>query len=109
MNYWNNATEDQKLAQIKAGLELGMTQKQIAMNLKVPSHVIRFFAHKHHLDFYEVSNAERIRKMNLEYTPETREIEMKQKIDNTSVTFAFTIFNNSNNDWVMNFLDNPNE
>lgn len=105
MNPLYDLTEDQRLAQVKAGLELGMTQKQIAMNFKVSKDVIRHFARTHHLDFYEVANAERIRKMNEAYTPETREIENKQRIDNTSVHFAFDIFNYSDKQWTLNYLD----
>lgn len=32
MNWWSNATEQQKLAQIDGGIECGMTTRQIAMN-----------------------------------------------------------------------------
>lgn len=106
MNWWKNATDEQRLAQVQSGLELGMTQKQIALNLKVSKDVIQHFASRNHLDFYEVANAERIRKMNIEYTPETREIDNKKKIDNTSVTFAFDLFENSGHkDWKFNYLD----
>lgn len=36
MTWWNRATVEQKMTQIKAGIELGMTSKQIAMNLGAP-------------------------------------------------------------------------
>jgi hypothetical protein len=36
MTYWNKATQEQRLAQIDAGISLGMTSKQIAMCLSAP-------------------------------------------------------------------------
>lgn len=106
MSWWNNATDEQRLAQVKSGLELGMTQKQIALNLKVSKDVIHGFATRNHLDFYEVANAERARKLFGTYTPEMREIDNKKEIDNTSIHFAFDLFGNSvHKDWTFNYLD----
>lgn len=36
MTYWDKASQEQRLAQIDAGIELGMTSKQIAMCLRAP-------------------------------------------------------------------------
>lgn len=41
MTFWSTATNEQRLVQIDAGIELGMTSKQVAMCLGAPVYVNR--------------------------------------------------------------------
>lgn len=107
MSWWDNATEEQRLTQIKAGLELGMTQGQIAKNLKVHRITVNRLSVKHKLDFDEVSRREAVRKFNESYPDEARIIDQSGKIDNTSLPFSFDIFSNYDTKWQLNYLDNP--
>lgn len=53
MTYWDKATQEQRLAQIDAGISLGMTSKQIAMCLGAPiyengrDNAVSLFAARH--------------------------------------------------------------
>jgi hypothetical protein len=56
MSWWDQATAEQKLAQIDAGISLGMTGKQISICLRVPEVVngnskVTAFAHSHGRSF----------------------------------------------------------
>ena len=42
-NWWHKATRDERLRQIDAGIELGMTGTQIALAVGVPAQTIRDF------------------------------------------------------------------
>ena len=45
MGWWENASRDERLAQVKAGAELGMTWKQVAMNCRTTQAKVQHFAH----------------------------------------------------------------
>lgn len=54
--WWDRATDAQKLAQIDAGIALGMTGKQISMNLRAPVNAyggskVTTFARRHGRSF----------------------------------------------------------
>ena len=49
MNWWRNASEAEKLAQCEGGIELGMSQAQIAMNCRVSTLTIHNFCRDHGL------------------------------------------------------------
>lgn len=51
MSFWKSTTDEQKLIQIDAAIELGMTCKQCAMCLRVPKTTIFSFAHRHGRNF----------------------------------------------------------
>lgn len=44
MGWWENASRDDRLAQVEAGAELGMTWKQVAMNCRTTQAKIQHFA-----------------------------------------------------------------
>jgi hypothetical protein len=55
--WWDRATDAQKLAQIDAGIALGMTGKQISMNLRAPVSAdggskVTTFARRHGRSFH---------------------------------------------------------
>lgn len=47
MSFWSTATVEQKLAQIDAGIELGMATAVVAKNLGCHRHTLYFFARQH--------------------------------------------------------------
>ena len=47
MNWWRKASEAEKLAQCEGGIELGMSQAQIAMNCRVSKWTIMQFCLDH--------------------------------------------------------------
>lgn len=58
MNFWNTATQEQKLAQIDGGLELGMTANQVAMNCGVKPFTLTAFARSHGRSFRDVNGTQ---------------------------------------------------
>lgn len=64
MSFWDTASTEQRLAQIDAGIELGMTRKQIAMCLGAPldnsANALGAFANRHGRSF-PVKSEERSR------------------------------------------------
>lgn len=58
MTYWDKASQEQRLIQIDAGIELGMTSKQIAMCLRAPMYdrdggdnAVKTFGNRHGRSF----------------------------------------------------------
>lgn len=51
--WWDEASDTQKLAQIDAALELGLTAYTTAANLGVPKSTLLTFAHRHGRTFYK--------------------------------------------------------
>lgn len=45
--FWESATQDQRLKQIDAGIELFMTARQIAMNCGATKQAILSYGHRH--------------------------------------------------------------
>lgn len=63
--WWDRATDEQKLAQIDAGIALGMTGKQISMNLRAPVNAdggskVTSFARRHGRSFHGVKSKAKI-------------------------------------------------
>lgn len=47
MTFWKTASKAQKLAQIDAGIELGMTARQVGMNVGIGKRQVLYFAEEH--------------------------------------------------------------
>lgn len=63
--WWDRATDEQKLVQIDAGIELGMTGRQISMNLRAPVSVdggskVTTFARRHGRSFHGVKSKAKV-------------------------------------------------
>ena len=51
MTFWKTASKAQKLAQIDAGIELGMTARQVAMNLGTTREALKVWASRNGRNF----------------------------------------------------------
>jgi hypothetical protein len=50
-SWWHNATDEQKLAQVKGGLECGMTSSHVGMNCGISCQTVRNFAKTFGINF----------------------------------------------------------
>ena len=55
--WWDNATREERLAQVRAGAELGMTCEQLAINCGGIANTIHHFARYHNIRFRGSSEA----------------------------------------------------
>jgi len=101
-DWWLRASEEAKMMQIVGGHELGLTQQQIASNLKTDTISIRDFCTKHSIKLSMDVDTIPVDNWKVE---ETAVIEKFKEIDNTRVAFAFTLFENNDSNWSMNLWD----
>lgn len=95
MTFWKTASKAQKLAQIDAGIELGMTARQVAINLGCSPKTIFLFAGENERSF-----------KGYKLTPVQREVKLhgvrrRLTSDNTHMPEAFDIFGVKESKWEM--------
>ena len=95
MTFWKTASKAQKLAQIDAGIELGMTARQVGLNVGAHKNTVQQFARENGRHFS--SNAKPAQSV------KAMAHAMRRKLlnDNTRMPEAFDIFGVKESKWEM--------
>lgn len=95
MSFWENATQEQKLAQIDGGIECGMNATQIAINCGTTTEGLRKFGRYHDRSFGGVSSAVNWGERSKVYKAERNKVEATKRHAARNGTLgdaAFSIF-----------------
>ena len=97
MSFWNTATQEQKLAQIDGGLELGLTANQVAINCGVKPFTLTAFARFHGRSFRTVNGTQNYGARGFLRKVEASTCDAEKRISARTGTLgaaAFSIFDN---------------
>lgn len=110
--WWHSATNEQRLVQVNAAYELELTIDQMATNFQVSRETIRLFLRKNEINWKKMQHLPRTLNRQsgsmkaLETHTREQNIQKYQKIDNTALDEAFTLFENNGRNFEMNYLEN---